>query len=42
MQSLPFSRLANRILEHAPQSGGNSVEQSGGMLGGIGRMFESE
>lgn len=42
MQSLPFSRLANRILEHAPQSGGNSAEQSGGMLGGIGRMFESE
>ncbi len=42
MQSLPFSRLANRILEHAPQGGGNSAEQSGGLMGGIGRMFESE
>jgi uncharacterized protein (TIGR00266 family) len=41
MQSLPFSRLANRILEHAPQSGGNTVEQGGGLMG-LGRMFESE
>lgn len=28
LQSLPFSRLANRILEHAPSQGGSSVEQS--------------
>ena len=24
LQSLPFSRLADRILEHAPATGGNS------------------
>lgn len=42
LQSLPFSRLANRILEHAPRAGGSSTEQGGGVMGGIGRMFESE
>lgn len=40
LQSLPFSRLANRILEHAPNSGGSSAEQGGGILGSIGNMFE--
>jgi uncharacterized protein (TIGR00266 family) len=40
MQSLPFSRLANRILEHAPRTGGSAAEQSGGLLGSIGGMFE--
>lgn len=42
MQSLPFSRLANRIIEHAPRAGGTSAEQGGGLLGGLGSMFESE
>lgn len=42
MQSLPFSRLANRIIEHAPRAGGSAAEQGGGLLGGIGSMFESE
>ena len=42
LQSLPFSRLANRILENAPRAGGASTEQAGGLLGGIGRMFEQE
>lgn len=43
LQSLPFSRLANRILEHAPRAGGSSTEQGGtDLIGGIGRMFESE
>lgn len=39
LQSLPFSRLANRILQSAPRSGG-AVEEGGGLLGSIGNMFE--
>lgn len=39
LQSLPFSRLANRILEHAPRAGGSSAEQSGGLLGNIGNIL---
>ncbi len=34
LQSLPFSRLANRILAAAPKSGGKEKEE-GGMLGGF-------
>lgn len=41
LQSLPFSRLANRIIENAPVRGGSSAEQAGGMLGAIGNMFET-
>lgn len=37
LQSLPFSRLAGRILANAPQSGGSKGE--GSVLGGIGRML---
>ncbi len=40
LQSLPFSRLANRILEFAPKAGGASAEEGGGLLSGIGTMFE--
>lgn len=40
LQSLPFSRLANRILEFAPKAGGASSEEGGGLLSGIGNMFE--
>lgn len=36
IQSLPFSRLANRILKDAPVAGGSSVEQNAGVLGGLG------
>lgn len=39
LQSLPFSRLANRIIEFAPRSGGSSSEE-GGILGGVGKLFE--
>jgi uncharacterized protein (TIGR00266 family) len=40
LQSMPFSRLANRILEHAPRAGGSAVEAGGGgILGGIGNLF---
>ena len=34
LQSLPFSRLANRVLAAAPQAGGKKVEE-GGLLGGF-------
>ncbi len=38
LQSLPFSRMADRILAHAPSSGG-SDQGEGSVLGGIGRMI---
>lgn len=37
MQSLPFSRLAGRMLASAPQSGGSREE--GSILGGVGRIL---
>jgi len=39
LQSLPFSRLADRILAMAPSSGGKS-QGEGSVLGGIGRMLD--
>lgn len=39
IQSLPFSRLADRILAHAPRAGGSSKGE-GSVLGGISRIFE--
>ena len=39
LQSLPFSRLAGRIWEAAPQTGGQTVGE-GSVLGGIANMFE--
>ena len=41
LQSLPFSRLADRILAHAPSSGG-SQKGEGSLLGGIGRMLDGD
>jgi uncharacterized protein (TIGR00266 family) len=38
LQSLPFSRMADRVLAHAPANGGSSVGE-GSVLGGIGRML---
>ena len=40
LQSLPFSRMANRILENGRRAGGSSTEQSGGLVSGIGNLFE--
>jgi uncharacterized protein (TIGR00266 family) len=40
LQSLPFSRLAGRILAAAPQGGGRDKGE-GSLLGGISRIFES-
>lgn len=39
LQSLPFSRLAGRIHQAAPQTGGQSVGE-GSVLGGLASMFE--
>jgi len=39
LQSLPFSRLADRILQHAPSAGGSSKGE-GSVLGGLGRMID--
>ena len=41
LQSLPFSRLADRIIAHAPSSGG-SAKGEGSMLGGLGRMLDGD
>lgn len=39
LQSLPFSRLADRIIANAPSSGGKS-QGEGSVLGGLGRMLD--
>jgi uncharacterized protein (TIGR00266 family) len=39
-QSLPFSRLAGRILANAPRSGGSKGE--GSILGGLGRLLDGD
>lgn len=39
LQSLPFSRLADRIIASAPSSGGKS-QGEGSVLGGLGRMLD--
>ncbi len=41
LQSLPFSRLADRIIRHAPSAGGSSKGE-GSLLGGIGRMLDGD
>ena len=39
LQSLPFSRLADRVIAHAPSAGGSSKGE-GSVLGNISNMFE--
>jgi len=39
LQSLPFSRLADRVLAHAPRAMG-SPRDEGSVLGGLGKLFE--
>ena len=41
LQSLPFSRMADRILAHAPRAGG-SDQGEGSVLGGIGRILDGD
>ena len=38
LQSLPFSRMADRVLASAPKHGGSAVGE-GSVLGGIGRLI---
>lgn len=39
IQSMPFSRLADRVIEHAPSMGGSS-QGEGSVLGGLGRLLD--
>jgi len=41
LQSLPFSRMADRILAHAP-SGGGSKKGEGSLLGQLGNMLDGD
>ena len=41
LQSLPFSRMADRIIAHAPSSSG-SDKGEGSVLGGIGRLLDGK
>lgn len=41
LQSLPFSRMADRIIAHAPSAGGSATGE-GSVLGGLGRMFDGD
>jgi len=41
LQSLPFSRMADRILRHAPSEGG-SAKGEGSVLGGLGRLIDGD
>ncbi len=41
LQSLPFSRLADRVLSHAPSAGGRS-QGEGSLLGGVGRLLDGD
>ncbi len=41
IQSLPFSRLADRIISASPRAGGSSREE-GSLLGGLGRMLDGD
>jgi len=38
LQSLPFSRMADRILDHAPSAGGKQTGE-GSLLGGLGGLI---
>ena len=41
LQSLPFSRLADRILAHAPAMQGDDKGE-GSVLGGVGRLVDGD
>lgn len=41
LQSLPFSRMADRIIANAPSSGGRQ-QGEGSVLGGLGRMIDGD
>ena len=41
LQSLPFSRMADRIIQHAPSAGGKQKGE-GSLLGGLGRLIDGD
>jgi hypothetical protein len=41
LQSLPFSRLAGRMLQAAPQGGGKRTGE-GSILGGLGDLLDGD
>jgi len=41
IQSLPFSRLADKIIASAPKAGGSSREE-GSLLGGLGNLLDGD
>ena len=41
LQSLPFSRMADRILQHAPKAGG-SRKGEGSILGSLGDLIDGD
>lgn len=41
LQSLPFSRLADRIIAASPKAGGSRREE-GGLLGSIGGLLDGD
>ena len=41
LQTLPFSRLADRIIKHAPKMGGKAAGE-GSILGGVGRLLDGD
>lgn len=41
VQTLPFSRLADRVLANAPSHGGDSTGE-GSILGGLGRLLDGD
>jgi uncharacterized protein (AIM24 family) len=41
IQSLPFSRMADRVIESAPSHGGSS-QGEGSVLGGLGRILDGD
>jgi uncharacterized protein (AIM24 family) len=41
LQSLPFSRLADRVIRSAPVAGG-SAKGEGSVLGGLGRLIDGD
>ena len=41
LQSLPFSRMADRIIQHAPRAGGQA-QGEGSVLGSLGRLIDGD
>lgn len=42
IQSLPFSRLASRVYQHAPQVSGGNRKGEGGVLGNLGNLIDGD